>query len=228
MASKWLPLYVNPGGLRVVVFGGGTVATRRALMFAEAGAIVEVYSLEFSSELLEAAERGLLSIARIDLREARLEEVMKEASLVVIATSDESLNERILSQALALGKLVNYPPDGKRGNIIVPFRGETSYGLKFAVTSLGETGVGARRARDRIQAILERDESLKRWYRAMKRVKELLRGSVADYKLRYKLYFVIERDREFAGLVENGMIDEAINRAREIIEESTQSSKPEG
>lgn len=213
----WQPFYIRLDGLRAAVFGGGTVATRRALMLARSGALVDVYSLDFTPELVRAAEEGNPRLHRVDLREADPRSLIGDALIVVVATSDEEVNEKILGAALEMGRLVNYPPRGTRGNLIVPFRGETSYGLRFAVTSLGETGVGARRARDRVLEVLESDESVRNWYEAMRRVKTLLKARVGDYKLRYRLYFVIERDPEFASLVESGRIREALERAERII-----------
>ena len=226
----WTPFYIDLDGVEAAVFGGGTVATRRALMLSRAGAKVRVYSLQFTRELEEEASRNrYISLERVDLSSADIEGLIGDALIVVVATSDESINQRILEAAKRMRRLVNYPPDGRRGNLIVPFRGETSYGLHYAITSLGATGIAARRARDLVGRILEEDQGIRVWYEAMSRVKKLLKSSIGDHKLRYRLYFIVEKDPEFSRALERGDLDRALRRAQEIVLQHLQgSSQPQG
>ncbi len=226
----WTPFYIDLDGVEAAVFGGGTVATRRALMLSRAGAKVRVYSLQFTRELEEEASRNrYISLERVDLSSADIEGLIGDALIVVVATSDESINQRILEAAKRMRRLVNYPPDGRRGNLIVPFRGETSYGLHYAITSLGATGIAARRARDLVGRILEEDQGIRVWYEAMSRVKKLLKSSIGDHKLRYRLYFIVEKDPEFSRALERGDLDGALRRAQEIVLQHLQgSSQPQG
>ncbi|ESQ23286.1 MAG: FAD binding domain [uncultured Acidilobus sp. MG] len=60
----YLPLFIDLSGKRVVVFGGGSVGTRRALEFARAGAKVTVVADRFSQELEVAARGGALELIR--------------------------------------------------------------------------------------------------------------------------------------------------------------------
>jgi len=46
-----IPLWVEASRLRVVIFGGGSVGTRRARLFASAGAKVRVVAKEVSPEI---------------------------------------------------------------------------------------------------------------------------------------------------------------------------------
>ncbi len=220
---EWIPLYVNMEGLRVAVLGGGTVAERRALTFSAAGAFVDVYSLDFTPGLREASLKGNLRLHRVDLRGVEPDSILRGYSLVVIATSDPGLNEVFLEEARRMGLLVNYPPDGTRGSVIVPFRGEASYGLRVAVTSLGETGVAARAALERIVGCLEEDRYLRGLYSVMSRVKRYMKESIGDYKLRYRLYFKIAGDPLFGELVGKGLLEEAYQRAVDIIRGETGS-----
>ncbi|MCE4618900.1 MAG: bifunctional precorrin-2 dehydrogenase/sirohydrochlorin ferrochelatase [Desulfurococcales archaeon] len=213
MADEWIPLYIKPRGLKVAVFGGGSVATRRAKLFAEAGAEVTVYALEFSDQLKELSEQGLVRLREIDLSKADIESLINGASIIVIALNDLELSRRISSLALEKGMLVNNAVEVSRGNVIVPYRGKTSYGLYISTTSLGETGVGARRALERLLEVLERDPYYKTLFRAMAKVKKYLKENIADPKLRFKANLAADADEEVHRLAEKGLEAETYRRA---------------
>ncbi len=142
----WVPLWVRPRGLRVAVLGGGGLGERRARLFAEAGARVRVYALEFTEELRDMASRGLVELVEADLsRDDHLRAAVEWADLVVVAVP-EPVAGRAARAALEAGRLVNDGVDAGRGNVIVPYRGSTSYGIHLAATSLGSAGPPARRA----------------------------------------------------------------------------------
>jgi precorrin-2 dehydrogenase/sirohydrochlorin ferrochelatase len=151
--------------------------------------------------------------------EENLVKAIEWADLVVIATGNESIDDRAATIALSLGKLVNNGTNAQKGNIIVPFRGITSYGLRIAVTSLGVSGIGARVARDRILDYLEKDGYVRTLYNVMARVKTYLKSRIPDPKERIPLYFKVEDDSDFQRLVESSREEEAYERALEIIEE---------
>ena len=59
--TRAYPLTLDLFGRRVLVVGGGRVATRRALSLLEAGAVVEVVSPDATTDLAAAAESGRLT-----------------------------------------------------------------------------------------------------------------------------------------------------------------------
>ncbi|MEB3764968.1 MAG: bifunctional precorrin-2 dehydrogenase/sirohydrochlorin ferrochelatase [Desulfurococcales archaeon] len=217
MKRTWIPIYIDPTGLRVAVLGGGQLGERRAKMFADAGAQVRVYALRFADSLKKYAYRYRIELVKTDLlKESNLLEAIKWADLVVIATGVDVIDRKAAAYAREMRKLVNNGVDAERGNVIVPFQGETSYGLKFAVTSLGETGIAARIARDRIKECLE-DQSLATMYRVMARIKKYMKTNIKDAKQRLPLYFIIEEDKVFQRYVSQGEEEKAFQRALEII-----------
>ena len=217
MKRTWIPLYIDPTGLRVAVLGGGQLGERRAKMFAEAGAKVRVYALRFTDSLKQYADIYKIELVKTDLlQESNILEAIKWADLVVIATGVDVIDTKAVEYAREMRKLVNNGVDAERGNVIVPFQGETSYGLRFAVTSLGETGIAARIARDRIKECLE-DQSLATTYRVMARIKKYIKTNIKDAKQRLPLYFIIEEDKVFQRYVSQGEEEKAFQRALEII-----------
>ncbi|WP_460124518.1 precorrin-2 dehydrogenase/sirohydrochlorin ferrochelatase family protein [Stetteria hydrogenophila] len=214
----WIPLYVNPEGFRVLVVGGGRVGEGRALLFSRAGARVKVAAMDFTEGLRAEAGRGSLELVRLRLPEdwGRLVELIEESDLVVVAVSDPGIARRVAEEALSRGKLVNNAVDYRLGNVVVPFRGSTSYGLHYAVTSLGRTGIAARAAAEKIRECLERDEELRALYYSMARLKEWLKANVPSPRKRMPIYFKVAGDEAYRRAVARGDAEEALRRALEV------------
>ena len=216
---SWIPLYVRLEGRRAAVFGGGRVAERRARLLAGAGMRVDVYSLDFTPGLRSLEREGLARLHRVDLRllpPGGIAGLARGSLIAVAATSSEAINRRVLEEARAAGALVNYPPLGLAGDVIVPFRGSTSYGLHVAVTSLGATGIAARRALERVIAALESDGYIRGLYIVMSRFKEWLRSVEPSPRRRIPIYFAVDEDPLFQRLVEEGRLGEALERAKSL------------
>jgi len=189
-----LPLWLELAGRRVLVVGGGRVGTRRALMFAEAGAEVRVVGLAFSRELEEAARRGRVELVELDAsREEALRPYIEWADIVVAATSEPRVNEAVWRLARGARKWVNDATDAARTEIVVPYRAVFLGGaLEVAVTTQGRSGVVARHALERIKSCLEGDTVLEKLYEAMWRVKPVLKALLPDGRARFPIYFRAE------------------------------------
>ncbi|MDM7274930.1 MAG: bifunctional precorrin-2 dehydrogenase/sirohydrochlorin ferrochelatase [Thermoprotei archaeon] len=215
MMGNFIPLYVDPSRFKVLIVGGGSVGTRRAFLFRNAGAQVTVVAKEFSGELLKAEG---VKLVRLDLPgdlEA-LEKLIRENDIIVIAVGDERIAEIVAGKALELGKLVNNAVNHRIGNVIVPFRASVG-GLEVAVTSKGATGLAARIVLDKIVKLLEEDVEVKAVYEAMSKLKKLIRESIPDPNLRMRLYKEIGEDGKFRGYVSRGDSVSAYKRGLEII-----------
>lgn len=108
-----LPIAVHAEEVTVVVVGGGRVATRKAVAFLAAGAMVRVIAPAISGELREKADMS----GRLELhaREYAAGD-LADATLVVAATDDAAVNERVVADARSAGKLVNRADLGAGGN----------------------------------------------------------------------------------------------------------------
>ena len=216
----YIPLFFDVQDRKVLVIGGGKVGTRRALFFYNGGAKVTVISLEFSDELKRIDEIKKIST---DIRSNEgnriLEEILEKNDIIVIATSDENVNNYVYEKAIKKGKLVNNATNASKGNIIVPFIREV-HGLKIAVTSLGKTGIAARYAIERIYEFLKQANDIKDLYIVMERLKRYMKATIRDPKKRYKLYFDIEKDPEFMKFIQSGYVEKAFERGKEIIDSS--------
>jgi precorrin-2 dehydrogenase / sirohydrochlorin ferrochelatase len=106
------PIMLKVSGRKCVVIGGGPVAVRRAKALAEAGAQVLVVAMAVDPEM---AGLGV----KVCVREAR-EEDLDGALVVVLATGDAGVNERMGAAARARGALVNRADDASEGDFSVP------------------------------------------------------------------------------------------------------------
>jgi len=91
------PLTLRIAGRRVVVVGGGHVATRRAHALVDAGADLTVVSPTLSARLAELAEQGRIRWERRGYRDGDLD----GAWLVQTATADQAIDDRVAADAEA-------------------------------------------------------------------------------------------------------------------------------
>lgn len=217
-----IPLFVDPKGLNVVVFGGGKVGARRARMFAEAGARVYIAALDFSKEAEELSRRGLATLVRLNLLEQEGREearkLIERSDMVVVATSSPEANKTVYMIASSMGKLINNAADSSKGNVVVPFAGRAG-GFYVAVTTLGESSIAAKHALRKALETLGGDESLQALLSSLSRIKRELKLAIKDPKKRMALYRAIEADKDFWEAVNRGDGDEAYKRAKRIVEE---------
>lgn len=97
------PIALRLEGRRVLVIGGGSVASRRILGLLDARAAVTVIATNVSDDIRALSESGAIT-----LREGAYESGMSSGfALVLIATDDGSLNHTIAREARGSGSLVN-------------------------------------------------------------------------------------------------------------------------
>jgi precorrin-2 dehydrogenase/sirohydrochlorin ferrochelatase len=107
-----LPVMMKIAGRRCVVVGGGSVAVRRSRSLVEAGADVTVIAPKIDDgfdHLPVKVECGPYQTG--DLH---------GALLVVVATNDSQVNQRVATDARSIGVLVNRADDPNGGDFVVP------------------------------------------------------------------------------------------------------------
>ena len=114
-----IPLLHDFTGTTVLVFGGGPVGARKARRFASEAEVL-VVSPEFADREFDGAE-----LVRAAPDPADIDDWLERTApaLVVAATSDEAINEAVVTAARDRGVLVNRADrSGKRepGSVVVP------------------------------------------------------------------------------------------------------------
>lgn len=146
---SYLPVSLRLEGERVVVVGGGQVATGRVRALGDCGAIVTVISPEPSDEIVRLAGEGGLVLVRREYRRGDLD----GARLVMAATDDTQVNTAVWEAARAAGIWANVADDPSRCDFIMPSllrRGD----LSIAVSTSGRSPALAVRLRQRIESMV--------------------------------------------------------------------------
>jgi precorrin-2 dehydrogenase/sirohydrochlorin ferrochelatase len=132
-------IVVHADRVRVLVVGGGPVAERKALAFAEHGAAVRVVARRATDRLRDAAAHGDLNLTLRDYAAADI----ADAELVVAATNERAVNASIAADARASHRLCNVADHADEGTFSSVAQ-RTSGALLVAV---GANGVPAAASR---------------------------------------------------------------------------------
>ena len=195
-----VPILVEASGLRVLIVGGGAVATRKATQFAHAGAEVRIVAPVLDGPLEELVlSRGLV----VERRPYESTDI-GDAQLVVAATDDRLVNARVALDATAESRLVNaadHSDDGNFAMMAAHRRGPLTVGV-----SAGGVPAAAVRIRD---AIGERFDA--RYGDALSELSGLRKRMIAAgdaHRWREQSPALI--DAEFCDNIERGLLSERI------------------
>lgn len=151
--KRFLPLMVDLHGRTVVIFGGGSVGERKAELFSEYGNTV-VISRNFSHRLSELHDQKLATLIRADagtLSDDDIKEIIEDAFLVIPATSNSQINDRITTIARSLKILTNQVDT--IGEITIPaviHRGD----LVIGISTTGSSPAFSRYVRQNIEKVI--------------------------------------------------------------------------
>jgi precorrin-2 dehydrogenase/sirohydrochlorin ferrochelatase len=114
--TKYYPAFLNLKGVKAVVVGGGKVAERKAGTLLKAGALLKIISPAISKKLDKYKREGLL----IHIKRAYRKSDLKDAFIVIAATSSREINRRVEADSKSLPRLINVVDTPSMGNFIVP------------------------------------------------------------------------------------------------------------
>ncbi len=103
----FFPLFVNVENKEVLIIGGGKIGGRKAQTLREYGANVTVYSEKVTEETILADENIKVVNKNVSNDEAEIRELVKKYFLVVAATDDMELNDKISHVCMNENILVN-------------------------------------------------------------------------------------------------------------------------
>ena len=190
---SWTPLFLEMSDKNILIVGSGEVGTRRAIRFIESGANVILLGTMLPIELLK------LGASSKPMNEAQ--KWIKWADLVVLATRDTELNQRLSN--LAKGKLLNRADHPIKGDIIVPssfFIGD----IQICIFTQGKSPLMARELRKRIEKIITKDDILQIELQDFTR--KLLKNEVKDQKKRKYYLSHILKDEKIKELLKEGKL----------------------
>ena len=145
------PLFLDLTKQKVVVVGGGQVATRKIRALLAAAAAVTVISPEATTAIRRWAQAKRIRWVRRPYRAGD----MRGACLVVAATDRDGINRRVCAEARRRRLLVNSAAPPSAGNFIVPsviHRG----GITIAISTGGASPAFAKRLRRDLERLFGR------------------------------------------------------------------------
>ncbi|MGB5607422.1 MAG: siroheme synthase CysG [Gammaproteobacteria bacterium] len=145
----YLPIFLKLENRPVLVVGGGKVAARKVTLLMRAEARVTLVAPALCSEIRVHAEAGALQYLE---REFRAED-MQDAVLVIAATDDGQLNQRVSELAHQQRIPVNVVDDRQLCSFIMPSIIDRSP-VQIAVSTGGASPVLARLLRTRLESFI--------------------------------------------------------------------------
>jgi len=139
---SYYPILVDLSGRKAVVVGGGAVAERKIDTLLEYGAVVHVISRDLSPGLKDRLNNGDIALVSREYDDRYIE----GAFMVIAATSDRDINQRVSEAAKSRNILVNAVDQPGECSFIVPSvikRGD----LLIAVSTSGKSPALAKRIR---------------------------------------------------------------------------------
>jgi precorrin-2 dehydrogenase / sirohydrochlorin ferrochelatase len=211
--NNFLPLMLDLSGRKIVIFGGGSVGERKAELFSGCADTL-VVSLEFSRRLYELEASGQVRLVRLNLLAApdsELRELISGAFIVIPATSNFELNQKItviaresdilINQVDALGSVV-IPSVIKRGDLVI------------GISTLGHSPAVSKYTRRQIEGMITPEYS--DMIRLQDELRSYLKKHVAEQRQRKAiLWKVLESEAVWNGFSES--YEKAAERAYEII-----------
>jgi len=193
------PIFANLNQRPVLVIGGGAVGERKVAALRKTGAIITLVAPQITANLRAWAKAGLIRHTAEAFNESQLDRVW----LVVAATDDRALNQRIAAEAWRRCVFVNVVDDAALSSFQVPALVDRSP-LMIAISTGGAAPVFARLIRERIESLL--DSSL---------------GPLTDLVARYRIRIRTRipdtaRRRRFFERLFNGPVAAHLKRAQPL------------
>jgi siroheme synthase-like protein len=149
---KYFPVSLDIKGCPCVVVGGGRIAERKIVKLLSYGGHVRVVSPTISPGLRARFDQG-----KIEWRARSYQvEDLGEARLVVAATSDRAVNQRVAQDAQTMRVFVNVVDSEPDSSFIFPALLEEA-GVVVAVSSHGKSPGLSKRVRDRLNGRIGRE-----------------------------------------------------------------------
>lgn len=198
---EYLPLFVDLRSRKVVLVGGGDVAVRKAELLLRANAALVIIAPVLNSALQRLCEQQLFTWIEGEYHPQHIE----KSYLVIAATDNAELNERIFHDAEKLQIFVNVVDDKPLCSFIVPSIIDRDP-VVIAISSGGTAPVLARLLREKIETMLpsylgQMAEIAGRW-------REKVKSSISSMRER-KRFWEKSFSGHFASLVEKGQLPQA-------------------
>lgn len=186
--SEAYPIHIDLEGKKVVVIGGGVVATRKINGLCSTGASITVVSPKITPELRELVQGNMILWKEKMFSPNDID----DAFLIIAASNDKSTNEEVKESAKPT-QLINVADNQERSNCIIPSvlrRGKLTISISTSGASPSLTKI--------IRQSLEKtyDERYESYIDFLAECRDFILQNVKDpIKKRHLLKVIVEDDR---------------------------------
>lgn len=191
---RYYPAFLNLKGKKATVIGGGRVAERKTQTLIKAGASVTVISPTLTQELKKLSDQKRLTHIKRDYKKGDI----KNAFLVIAATSSLQTNTEIARDANSLLNVVDTPSEG---NFIAPSivrRGA----LTIAISTEGASPALSKAIRKELEKLYGQEFAL--YLKLVESVRRKAMKKIADSGKREKFLKSLASDGIFGTLRNEG------------------------
>ena len=153
----FFPLFVNIENKEILIIGGGKIGGRKAQTLKEYGGNVTVYSQKITEDTILADENIKVVNKNVSHDETEIKELVKKYFLVVAATDDTELNNRISHVCMNENILVNNVSSKTEMNSMFAAVVKNDE-FQIAVSTGGKNCKRSRAMKSEIQKILDKIE----------------------------------------------------------------------
>ncbi len=194
---------INLSGKKVVIIGGGSVGERKASLFSGYADTI-VVSAGFTPKLEELKDAGKVKLIQVDLGslpDNRIGSIISDAFLVIPATNDISINDRITRIAHESDILINKVDSV--GDVVVPSV-ITRGNLTIGISTLGSSPALSKYTRKKIEQVITPQ------YADMVRLQDEMRAYL-------KQHVPIQEERKYIlwKILDNGDVWKALSQSYE-------------
>jgi precorrin-2 dehydrogenase / sirohydrochlorin ferrochelatase len=214
---RYYPIYLDLKGRDVLVVGGGAIAEGKALQLVEAGARVTVVSPELTESLRAAADSGKITHLGGSFAEGDL----NGAYLVISATADRKVNEKVAKAAKERGLLCNVVDQPDLCNFITPAL-VTRGALQISVSTGGGSPTLTQRIKREVAELIGEEYGV--LLELATEMRAEAKNRIADFERRKEaLRAFVESDA--LDLIRAGRLDEARALARRFLQNVEREEK---
>lgn len=205
----------------VMVIGGGTEGSRKIRGLLGQNCKITVISNRLNRYLRNLEKQGKIEIVKTKLKDASILDNYKNQFLVLAATSDRSLNRKLVEKGRSMGSFVYAADDPQFSDFsyasIINIEGI----LQVAISTYGKSPIMARKLRIKLERILHRIirksdiENTKLQEFARLAAKNRLKTSE---KRKQFLYSII-RDKNIQSLINENRVEDAKTATLELLNE---------
>jgi precorrin-2 dehydrogenase/sirohydrochlorin ferrochelatase len=206
--SPYYPVFLDLQDKKVVVAGGGRVAERKVLSLVESGASVTVISPEITETLSELKNKGLVFHIKREYKKRDL----KEAFMVIAATSSKTVNQQICQDA---PYLVNVIDDQEACNFIVPsvIRRQP---LMIAVSTQGYSPALSKTIRQLLEQLFPTEIS--GYLQWLSKIRHTVKSKIENQKKREELFRKLASS-QMLDMLRNEGVRKTLEKAEQLCEE---------